>query len=87
MTSVEMNHVKFASVLYYVIYEYDFHVTTLHGRLDIPDLVPLYQRFNDVPVISISDAQRVPLPWANWQVTVYHGLPEDLFRFYSDGGD
>jgi glycosyltransferase involved in cell wall biosynthesis len=63
------------------------HVTTLHGRLDIPDLVPLYQRFPDVPVISISNAQRTPLPWANWQATIYHGLPEDLFQFCAQSGD
>jgi glycosyltransferase involved in cell wall biosynthesis len=63
------------------------HVTTLHGRLDLPDLVPLYQRFNDVPVISISNAQRVPLPWANWEATIYHGLPKDLFQFYPNPGE
>jgi len=57
------------------------HVTTLHGRLDIPDLVPLYQEFSDIPVVSISDAQREPLPWVNWQATVYHGLPDDLYSF------
>lgn len=57
------------------------HVTTLHGRLDLPDLVPLYEQFRDMPVLSISNAQREPLPWANWQATIYHGLPEDLFRF------
>src|SRR6185369_78889 len=57
------------------------HVTTLHGRLDIPDLVPLYQEFREMPVISISNGQREPLPWANWQATVYHGLPENLYRF------
>lgn len=51
------------------------HVTTLHGRLDLPDLVPMYQAFAHVPMVSISDAQRVPLPWLNWQGTVYHGLP------------
>jgi glycosyltransferase involved in cell wall biosynthesis len=62
------------------------HITTLHGRLDVPDLVPLYQRFSDVPVISISDAQRAPLPWANWQTRIYHGLPEDLFQFNASGG-
>jgi len=56
-------------------------VTTLHGRLDIPDLVPLYREFPDEPLVSISDAQRKPIPWANWVGTVYHGLPEDLFRF------
>jgi glycosyltransferase involved in cell wall biosynthesis len=62
------------------------HLTTLHGRLDIPDLVPLYQEFTEVPVISISNAQRQPLPWLNWQGTVYHGLPEDLYRFHETPG-
>jgi glycosyltransferase involved in cell wall biosynthesis len=57
------------------------HVTTLHGRLDIPDLHPLYREFSDIPLVSISDAQRRPLAWANWQGTVYHGLPPDLFSF------
>lgn len=55
------------------------HVTTLHGRLDLPDLVPLYRHFRYIPVISISDAQRKPLPWANWQGTVHHGLPRESF--------
>jgi glycosyltransferase involved in cell wall biosynthesis len=63
------------------------HVTTLHGRLDTPDLVAVYDRFRDVPVISISNAQRKPVPWANWQATIYHGLPNDLFRFCRDRGD
>jgi glycosyltransferase involved in cell wall biosynthesis len=57
------------------------HVTTMHGRLDIPDLVPLYREYAEMPLVSISDAQREPLPWANWQATVYHGLPENLYRF------
>ena len=61
-------------------------VTTLHGRLDIPDLVPLYREFCDVPVVSISDAQRVPLPWINWHGTVYHGLPETSFAPYLGAG-
>ena len=56
------------------------HVTTLHGRLDLPEYVPLYREFPDIPVVSISDSQRDPLPWLNWQGTVYHGLPEDLFQ-------
>jgi glycosyltransferase involved in cell wall biosynthesis len=56
-------------------------VTTLHGRLDLPELVPLYRRFDDMPVVSISDAQRKPLPFANWVATVHHGLPPDLLRF------
>ena len=57
------------------------HVTTLHGRLDLPDLVPLYRRFRQIPVVSISDSQREPLAWINWLATVYHGLPEDLYTF------
>ena len=63
------------------------HVTTLHGRLDIPDLVPLYQEFQDMPVISISNGQREPLPWANWQATVYHGLPVEMYRFREKPGN
>jgi len=62
------------------------HVTTLHGRLDIADLVPLYEEFREIPVVSISNAQREPLPWLNWQGTVYHGLPEDLYRFRDTPG-
>src|SRR5918995_241308 len=55
------------------------HVTTLHGRLDIPDLLPLFYRFSDAPVVSISNSQRKPLRWLNWQGTVYHGLPKNLY--------
>lgn len=62
------------------------HVTTLHGRLDIPDLAPLYQEFRDMPVISISNMQREPIPWANWQATVYHGIPADMYRFRMEPG-
>ena len=57
------------------------HITTLHGRLDIPELPPLYREFNDIPVVSISDAQREPLPDAGWVGTIHHGLPLDLLRF------
>jgi glycosyltransferase involved in cell wall biosynthesis len=63
------------------------HITTLHGRLDIPELIPLYQEFADVPVVSISNAQRSPLPWINWQQTVYHGLPRDLYKLDKAGGN
>jgi glycosyltransferase involved in cell wall biosynthesis len=63
------------------------HVTTLHGRLDIPDLVPLYREFSDMPVISISNSQREPLEWVNWQRTVYHGLPVDAFELRPNRGD
>ena len=62
------------------------HVTTLHGRLDFPELVPLYREFNDLPLISISDAQRDPLPDANWIGTIYHGLPLDLLSFQPKPG-
>lgn len=63
------------------------HLTTLHGRLDIPELWSLYNHFRKVPLVSISDAQRRPLPFANWQATVYHGLPADLYRFDPQGGE
>jgi len=62
------------------------HVTTLHGRLDLPDLVPVYQEFREMPVISISNGQREPLPWANWQATVYHDLPADMYQFRDKTG-
>jgi glycosyltransferase involved in cell wall biosynthesis len=62
------------------------HVTTMHGRLDIPDLIPLYDEFREMPLISISNAQREPLPRVNWKATVYHGLPQDLYRFRSQSG-
>jgi glycosyltransferase involved in cell wall biosynthesis len=63
------------------------HLTTLHGRLDLPDLIPLYREYRDMPVISISDAQREPLRWANWQATIYHGLPRNLYPFTEEPGD
>jgi len=53
-------------------------LTTLHGRLDLPELPSLYGFFGDVPVVSISDSQRGPLPQANYVATVPHGLPQDL---------
>ncbi|MGH8728855.1 MAG: glycosyltransferase family 4 protein [Burkholderiales bacterium] len=55
------------------------HVTTLHGRLDIPDLKPLYEEFWDIPLVSISDAQRKPLSFAGWRATVHHGIPEHAY--------
>ncbi len=55
-------------------------LTTLHGRLDIPDLIPLYREFTDMSLVSISDAQRIPMPWANWVATVHHGLPKRLYE-------
>src|SRR5262249_48796272 len=54
-------------------------LSTLHGRLDLPDLVPLYREYPEMPVCSISSSQRRPLPYLNWQATVYHGLPKNLY--------
>ena len=54
-------------------------VTTLHGRQDLPDLKPLYLGFSNMPMVSISDAQREPVPKANFVATVLHGIPTDLF--------
>jgi glycosyltransferase involved in cell wall biosynthesis len=56
------------------------HLTTLHGCLEAPDLEPLYDEFAEIPIVSISAAQRRPLPCANWQGTVHHGLPVDLYE-------
>ena len=63
------------------------NITTLHGRLDIPEIVPLYQEYLDVPIVSISDAQREPLPVAGWTGTVPHGLPLDLLHFREEPDD
>jgi glycosyltransferase involved in cell wall biosynthesis len=61
-------------------------VTTLHGRLDIPDIHPLLREFGEMPLVSISDAQRAPVAWANWVATVHHGLPEGLYQPYPRTG-
>lgn len=63
------------------------HVTTLHGRLDLPDLKPLFTEFRDMPVISIADHQRDPLPMAHWTDTVYNGIPVDLYDYQAEAGD
>jgi len=55
-------------------------VTTLHGRQDLPDLPPFYSAFDDMPLVSISNAQRLPLPKVNFAATIHHGLPLDLHR-------
>lgn len=55
-------------------------ITTLHGRLDLPELPPLYDLYRDVPVVSISNSQRAPLPQANYVATVLHGLPQNLLQ-------
>lgn len=53
-------------------------LTTLHGRLDLPELQPVFNAFSSIPLISISNTQRRPAPQARWLRTVYHGLPEKL---------
>lgn len=63
------------------------HITTHHGRLDIPEMELLNREFHEIPVVSISDAQRAPLPYANWQGTTYNGLPLDLYKFQAKPGD
>lgn len=55
-------------------------VTTLHGRLDLPDLKPFYETFPDMPLVSISNDQRSAMPPVNWAGTIYHGLPRDLLH-------
>ncbi len=62
-------------------------VNTLHGRLDLWDLRYIFREYNEAPLISISNAQRKPLPYANWIATVYHGLPKDLYDFNEKGGE
>jgi glycosyltransferase involved in cell wall biosynthesis len=63
------------------------NVTTLHGRLDIPDLAGIYREFPQMRVVSISDSQRLPLPSLNWQGTVHHGLPPNLYHFHDQPGN
>jgi glycosyltransferase involved in cell wall biosynthesis len=62
------------------------YVTTLHGRLDLPALPPLYRVFAEAPVVSISNSQREPLPHANYVSTIYHGLPEKMLKSGSGAG-
>jgi glycosyltransferase involved in cell wall biosynthesis len=62
-------------------------LSTLHGRLDLPDFIPILEEFSDVPFISISQAQRAPVPNINWQGNVYHGLPKNLYSFHEAEGE
>jgi glycosyltransferase involved in cell wall biosynthesis len=62
------------------------HLTTMHGRLDLPELGPLFHHFQDVPLVSISKRQRAPLPRARWCANVQHGLPRDLYHFGAEPG-
>jgi glycosyltransferase involved in cell wall biosynthesis len=62
------------------------HLSTMHGRMDIPNLQHLFREFSEEPLISISNHQRLALSSANWRATVYHGLPERLYGFHGQPG-
>ena len=62
------------------------NVTTLHGHPHAPDLKPLFDEYSEMPLVSISDSQRRPIPNANWQATVYHGLPRHLHSLRDGAG-
>src|SRR5215203_3903823 len=62
-------------------------VTTLHGRLDLNDFHPVYRAFPAMPLVSISNAQRRPMPPVNWVSTIYHGMPLEHYPFNPKGGD
>jgi glycosyltransferase involved in cell wall biosynthesis len=62
-------------------------VSTMHGRLDLNEFLPIYRHYKDQPVISISYDQRRPVPEMNWAGTVYHGLPRNLLKFRSEPGN
>jgi glycosyltransferase involved in cell wall biosynthesis len=62
-------------------------VTTFHNRLDLPELQPVLREYAEMPMVSISNAQRTPVSWANWHATVYHGLPRDMYRLYPNPGN
>jgi glycosyltransferase involved in cell wall biosynthesis len=76
-----LQHVLFQDLAYKT-------VTTLHGRLDVPDFQPIYRAFPRMPLVSISENQRSPLPPdVNWLATVHHGLPASVCPFNPEGGD
>lgn len=62
------------------------HVTTAHGRQDLPELARVYRAYPTMPLASVSDAQREPVSFARWVATVYHGLPLDLHRLHPQPG-
>ncbi len=62
-------------------------VSTMHGRVDLKEMLPIYRSYKDLPAVSISDDQRRAIPDLNWVRTIYHGLPRDLLRFSPKAGD
>ena len=76
-----LQHVMFADMTHKC-------VTTMHGRLDLPDFMPIFRTFKDMPLVSISDAQRVPMPaGTSWLKTIPHGLPQTTVPYSAKGGD
>jgi glycosyltransferase involved in cell wall biosynthesis len=76
-------------LLQFPLFQHLFHksVTTLHGRLDLPDAHPIYRAYPEMPLVSISDYQRQPMPPVHWAATIHHGLPPDLYAFNAQGGE
>ena len=77
-------------LLQYALFHDQAHktLTTMHGRLDVPDFMPVYKAFPEMPLVSISHHQRAPLPpTMNWRATINHGLPDGLIPFSPKGGD
>jgi len=62
-------------------------LTTMHGRLDLPHLSTIFKEFKDIPLVSISNSQRIPLPKANWHATVYNGVPEETYTYRPQAGE
>jgi glycosyltransferase involved in cell wall biosynthesis len=63
------------------------NVSTLHGQIHLHDVEPLFKEYSELPLVSISNAQRAPLPHGNWQATIYHGLPRNLHTFQPHAGE
>jgi glycosyltransferase involved in cell wall biosynthesis len=63
------------------------NVSTLHGQIHLHDVEAIFKEYNELPLVSISDSQRSPLPSANWQATIYHGLPRNLHTFQPRAGN
>ncbi|HEY5932717.1 MAG TPA: glycosyltransferase family 4 protein [Nitrospira sp.] len=61
-------------------------LTTLYDRLDLPELIPAFHRFAELPVVSVSETQQCPMPWINWQGTIHPGLPRNLYSLHPNRG-
>jgi glycosyltransferase involved in cell wall biosynthesis len=80
-SSFDVLHFHVDLLHYPVIRDFSWRtVTTLHGRLDLADMHPLYSAFNEAPLVSISDNQRMPMPPVNWAGRIHHGLPQNLLK-------